>query len=370
MNLFLLISLIVTGIYTAFIVILVMALRPGRGILMEAGKPSRTGGISVIVPFRNEARALPATLDALKRQSLSVDGWELIAVDDGSSDDSVAILNRQMQDRGYNFRVLSTGDTPGKKSAIQQAASSARHEICVVLDADSKPGPDWLLSLSAAFDGNTGLIAGPVRFAGKGMWASLVRLEYAGVLAAGLATFNLGRPMFASGANLAWRRKAFFESGAYEGLMHLPSADDTLLLQRMSRNTNWKIKALLDPRACVTSRGPENLKSFWHQRLRWTSTDMEMPDLLGRLAAPLIWLALPLSLGSLLLFLSGAGALWFLPFFFKFMGDLALMRRASMLLDARSDIVYAPLVFLAQLVYGSLVPLATHVSRYRWRDAA
>jgi hypothetical protein len=370
--------LALNGVYAAYVWRLGGALA-GRGDRLAPGGGEEgevaAGGISVIVPARNEAEALPATLRTLCAQTLPRERWELLVVDDCSRDGSAEVarvLIEELGRQGVAARLLGT--TPGrsgKKEAIDLGREEARHDWVAVLDADSRPGPDWLATLLGAVRSGDGLLAGPVVFAGEGLWSRLVRLEYMGLLGAGLASFALGRPLFASGANLAWRRTAYREAGGYEGLLHLPSADDTLLIQRMRLRTRWTLAATLARGALVATRGPAGPREFWRQRVRWTSSERHMPDRAAQAGALSLYLVF---LGTLLApvlalngHLSALAALGIV--LLKLIPDLRLTVHAARRLGGRGLLPLFPLVWLGQLAYGLVVPWVGTFVRPPWRGS-
>jgi chlorobactene glucosyltransferase len=112
--------------------------------------PSHGPLVSVLIPARNEAARIGACLDGLARQSYAP--FELIVVDDGSTDDTAGVV------RAYacsipGLQVLQGAALPagwaGKPWACWQAASHARGDWLLFLDADVAPEPDLLAALVA-----------------------------------------------------------------------------------------------------------------------------------------------------------------------------------------------------------------------------
>lgn len=97
--------------------------------------------VSVIVPVHNAAAWLGDCLDALLRQDLPAGSFEIIAVDNRSTDDSAAILKRQP-----GVRLLSE-PAPGAYAARNRAIRAARGELFAFIDADCVARPDWLARL-------------------------------------------------------------------------------------------------------------------------------------------------------------------------------------------------------------------------------
>ena len=96
-----------------------------------------TGLVSIIVPTFNRARYLPATLDSLLRQTTAA--CEIFVVNDGSSDDTEAVL------QGYGNRIVYLAQPNGGKcSAINNALRHAHGKYIWVFDDDDLAGEDAL----------------------------------------------------------------------------------------------------------------------------------------------------------------------------------------------------------------------------------
>ena len=89
--------------------------------------------ISVIIPARDEAQALP---DCLRGVLAAVPGCELIVVDDGSSDGTAAIAAE------HGARVISHPYPKGNGAAVKTGARAATGEILVFMDADGQHRPE------------------------------------------------------------------------------------------------------------------------------------------------------------------------------------------------------------------------------------
>jgi GT2 family glycosyltransferase len=109
--------------------------------------------VSVIVCTWNGSRTLRDCCEGLKR--LEYPDYEVIVVDDGSTDSSAAIA------ASYGFRVIRTGNQ-GLSSARNTGLAAATGEIVAYIDDDAYPDPDWLtyLVLSLARSGHAG-VGGP-----------------------------------------------------------------------------------------------------------------------------------------------------------------------------------------------------------------
>jgi glycosyltransferase involved in cell wall biosynthesis len=112
--------------------------------------------ISVIVPVYNTAAYLERVIGALEAQDFPKDGYELIFVDNGSSDGSADILQRHPE-----IRVLQELER-GSYSARNQGVKQARGEILAFSDSDCYPAPNWLEAIDKAFrDSEVQVLLGP-----------------------------------------------------------------------------------------------------------------------------------------------------------------------------------------------------------------
>ncbi len=327
-------------------------------------------GLSVLVCYRNEQERIAACLESLLEQDHPE--LEVLAINDRSEDQGPEIVAGMARKHPRRLQALAAPAPGGKKRGLSAGMQAATYDLLAVVDADSRAPQGWARRLAGAFDQETGLVAAPVVFesGNSSLFSRAVASEYAALLGAGLAALADGRPLFASGSNLAWRRQAFLDAGGYQGLEDIPSGDDTLLLQRIHTRTRWKLRSLLDPRAVIHTRGPSSLAELVRQRVRWNSTERHYPDplaLLAALAVYTVWLGLPLSLVLALAGRADAGAvllLWLL----KLLPDLRLAGRARETFGLPKDSLSLLPAWLLQLGYGLLVPWLGLAGRFRWRE--
>ena len=157
--------------------------------------------ISVVVPVLDDARELEGCLVALRDQTRPAD--EIVVVDNGCSDNSAALA------RAAGARVVPEA-VRGIPAAAAAGYDAATGDVIARLDADSRPGPEWLSRIEAAFDAEAELaaISGPGEFIGLTGWrARAAKMLYmdAFFLSVGAA---MAHPVL-FGSNLAMRRSAW-----------------------------------------------------------------------------------------------------------------------------------------------------------------
>ena len=102
--------------------------------------------VSVITPTRNRSAMLGRAIDSVLEQSYP--NWELIVIDDGSSDDTPGVLATQVDPRIRCLRTEGVGSSPARNRALD----AARGEYIVYLDDDDALHPDWLRAVAWAAD--------------------------------------------------------------------------------------------------------------------------------------------------------------------------------------------------------------------------
>ena len=112
----------------------------------DGGDARRAVHVSVVVPTHNGGTKLPATLAALERQTFPSELYEVIVVDDGSSDGSAEIAE------AAGARVVRHACSRGAGAARNSGTAAARAPIVAFLDDDCVADPHWLSDLVAPFD--------------------------------------------------------------------------------------------------------------------------------------------------------------------------------------------------------------------------
>ena len=230
--------------------------------------------ISVIIPFRNEEKNILDNLASLESQSLPKNRYEVIYVDDNSDDNSVEILGDAISSKNI-FIIQSDVNTEGrahKKLALQKAIQIAKGELIITTDADCVHGRDWLKTLSNMFDFNTAFVSGPVEFIDDGtIFSKFQRIEFSGLILVGAGLIGLKEPLICNAANLGFRKSIYEMVGGYGDNLNLSSGDDEFLMQKISRETNLRIRFCFDKSAMSYTKPNFSINEFLNQRKRWAS---------------------------------------------------------------------------------------------------
>ena len=109
----------------------------------QLGLRPRPRSLSCVLPCRNEAQNLAELLPALQTVlSECADRWEIVVVDDGSTDDSELLLAHWATRPG--LKVLQLSRNFGKEAALSAGLQAARGDVVTMMDADLQHAPELL----------------------------------------------------------------------------------------------------------------------------------------------------------------------------------------------------------------------------------
>lgn len=236
--------------------------------------------LSVIVAARNEEARIGVLLESLVRQTRRPD--EVIVVDDRSIDGTSSVVEAYRK-RLPTLKIVKVDALPAgaapKKNALECGIAASSGGILCFTDADVILPPTWLASIDSHMTPEVGVVAGtyaPLPPVERGGLVSSILHRFIDyekfktwILAAGSAA--LGFAWTASGSNLAYRRSVYDHVGGFKGQHGSISGDDDLFVQRVRRETDWKIAAMTGPDATVQTEVPSTWSEFYRQRTRHLS---------------------------------------------------------------------------------------------------
>jgi poly-beta-1,6-N-acetyl-D-glucosamine synthase len=231
--------------------------------------------VSVVVCARNEADNLRTNLPTWLSQDYPA-GFEVLVVDDDSSDETMAVLTAaRLKNSKLNSIRIEKKQHAGKKYALAQGIATAQYAWLVLTDADCRPASTyWLQHLMSATERPaTEVILGyaPMRPA-KGFWSRWTRFETAYVALQYLSMASVGWPYMGVGRNLAWHRRTYVAAGGFERHTHLASGDDDLLVNAVAHRHNTTL--CIAPAAFVHSAAKNTVNSWFFQKKRHLSAGL------------------------------------------------------------------------------------------------
>lgn len=273
--------------------------------------------ISVIIPFKDENANLRNLLKSLSSQNYPKENYEVVFVDDGSSDNSIEIIRNFSK---KNFRLITAHNKklPGKKGALERGITNASFDIIVLTDADCEPEKDWLLSISKKMNEGFDLVFGysPLT-AGNKLFSKLSSFENMRNYILYFASTGLGIPYSATSRSFAFSKTAYKKINGYKNTTVTLSGDDDLFI-REAVKLKLKISSFRYENDLVFSKSPTSLKNYLIRKSRHLKTSHHY--LLRHQILLALWHLSNIS-SLLCIFLIQISFIFFLPVSIKLLGD-------------------------------------------------
>jgi biofilm PGA synthesis N-glycosyltransferase PgaC len=227
--------------------------------------------VSIIVPCHNESAHLRETIGHLFKQKYP--DFEIIAVNDGSNDETGCILD-DMGRGNPRLRVVHFETNQGKAMGLRMASLMAQGEFLICIDGDALLDPHavcWMVRHFLAGP-RVGAVTGNPRIRTRSTLLGKIQVgEFSAIL--GLikrAQRVYGRVFTMSGVVSAFRKSALHHVGYWSIDMITEDIDISWRLQL----SHWDIR--FEPNALCWILMPETLAGLWKQRLRWAQGGSEV----------------------------------------------------------------------------------------------
>lgn len=220
--------------------------------------------VAVLVPCFNEGDNAEETIT--HALGLDYPNFEVIAINDGSSDNTAEVLNR-LAEQHEKLRVVHLAQNQGKAMALQAGSLLTEAEILIGIDGDAlldSHAASWMVRHFQQ-DPTVAAVTGNPRIRTRSTLLGRIQVgEFSSIV--GMikrAQRSFGRLFTVSGVITAFRKSAVHEVNYWSPNMLTEDIDITWKLQR----AGWDIR--FEPNALVWILMPETFNGLWKQRLRW-----------------------------------------------------------------------------------------------------
>jgi cellulose synthase/poly-beta-1,6-N-acetylglucosamine synthase-like glycosyltransferase len=321
--------------------------------------------VSIIIPAFNEEEVIADSLNSLL--ALDYPNYEVVMVDDGSTDNTVTIARRIKADSQAANLTIITQTNSGKASALNTGLLHTQGALVLCVDSDSKLNSQALRwGVQHFSDPGIGAVAGYVEVANtRKLITRFQELEYIvsqGFIRQALAWF--GAVTVIPGPVGLFRREALVQVGGYSEDKSLFAEDADLTVRLLAKN--WRIVS--EDRMIARTEAPEEVYALLRQRYRWKrgiyqTFHLNFRDLILSPQPRLLPVTLFLILESFFMeIFSFSITLFILASFFRF-AELKFLYAWLGLLITLDILVlmlaigkqwwrWLPLLFLQKLIYG------------------
>lgn len=324
-------------------------------------------GVSVIVAVKNESENLDRLIDSILKNKITIP-YELIIVDDSSSDDSWALLE------GWRLKTskiqIYKNEGAGKKSAVKMAIEHSKYETIIQTDGDCEVSPFWLLSnVTKLIDSKTKLVIGPVYpFTSKGALNGFIRLEWLALQFLTAYTSRLNKPSMVNGANMTFYKTdylAFAKSGLGS---KYASGDDAFFLKYLEKYKEGSVFNL-DQNSVVKTVMPLTFSGLLKQRIRWATKAGKTTNFIGSVFSLIVVLANFSWIGAIYGTLDDIHLLpvLIISVGWKLTTDFIICWNMSMFFKDGKVLRYVPVMFFIYPVYLLFGLVLSFKKTYSWK---
>ena len=325
--------------------------------------------ISIVIAARNEEDRILPCLENLEKLNYPQDKFEIIFVDDCSTDDTPNIIKDFCKNHS-NWKLIRIEEKSkqirGKKNALLKGIQQSRGEIIFTTDADCVVPPNWLREMNNYFEPNVSMVIGHSPITKKpGVYQKILQFDNLFSAIAASAPTKLGKPISSIGRNLAYRKSAYEDVGSFLALKQYRSGDDILLTERFHYLNDGKIDFCAHPDTFVQTQPPETFSDIFHQQVRKNSK--------GLLKSPVsIFFSISLFLYYLFfltfpLIYPKYFVLWLIIFGLKFIIEFIDLSKAAKIFKLAHTIKFIPIMQIIYPFHIMLFSVLGIFQLYRWK---
>lgn len=323
--------------------------------------------VSVIVPSRNEENNIPNCLESLVNSDYPKDKYEIIAVNDRSSDNTEKII-REFAKRFPNIKPVnvkqdnSERNLKGKPGALQAGIDEAKGKYLMMTDADCIVNPEWIKKTALTMEaGNLDLMPSFTLISGKKLFDKIQANEWIYMHTMASAGVGHNTPLGCYGNNLTIKRNKYEELGGYSNIDF--SVTEDLALEKAVFNSGGNVHYHCDKATTVTTLPVTGISEYLKQKKRWA---------VGGTA--LGWKALYFVISSVLIWLSVFASiffqdwLWLTAFLLvRIISDYILIESSLKKLRLKNTRIYAIPSIIFFMIMELMVPFTLLTGKVKWK---
>ncbi|HEX5153817.1 MAG TPA: glycosyltransferase [Parafilimonas sp.] len=339
-----------------------------------SAQPSTT--FSIIIPARNEEQNIEACIQTILNNDYPRNLFEIIVADDFSTDATPEIVQR-LQKTLSNIQLISLKNlideniNSYKKRAIELAIAQSKYEWIVTTDADCEVPQSWLQLFDAYIQKHERVfVAAPVMFHCDNSFLSIFQcLDFLSLQGITAASVYAGAHSMCNGANLAYKKSAFWEVGGFKNADHIASGDDMLLMHKIKMRYPELIGYLFSGKAIVSTAPMHDWKGFLNQRIRWASKATSYKDKRVFLVLLLVYFT---NLSLLILFIiccfrPQVFLIWLLFILTKALFEMPFMYNVSKFFSLQRLMIWFILMQPFHILYTVISGWLGRFGTYRWK---
>jgi cellulose synthase/poly-beta-1,6-N-acetylglucosamine synthase-like glycosyltransferase len=262
--------------YIILILFLLAAISVYKAFIYQLGRKKVTTSkpkLSIIIAVKDEEKNIISLIDSLEKLNYPNENFEVIIVDDNSSDKTAELIQQRKSDKNnYFFITAANKEFEGKKGALSIGIKNAKHNFIIITDADCTHKINWLSAFAGGLDYGYDFVFGvaPIQKGNK-LVEKLAAFENLRNTYLTIAAVGLNIPYSAAARSFAFRKTSFEKVGGYGKTIETLSGDDDLLIREAVKH-KMRIGTVIDPDAFVYSPAPKSFNEYSKQKHRHLQT--------------------------------------------------------------------------------------------------
>ena len=227
--------------------------------------------ISVLIALRNEEKNLELLLNGLINQTYPADKFEVILINDHSTDGSELVFNQFKNERNLDhFKWLNLdNEIFGKKKAIAKGIEEAVGSYLLFTDADCQMSESWISDmLICQQNTQAAMVCGPVLLSYNSLIEKVQAIEFSSLIAVAASSIAIHKPTLCNAANFLVRAQDVKEAQVLRKDGNLASGDDVFLLHAMKPQGKTIAFCRIEG-AEIETLPVKSFSDFKAQRIRW-----------------------------------------------------------------------------------------------------
>ena len=332
--------------------------------------------VAVIVAARNEKENILHCVNDILKQNYPAELFELIVVDDFSSDKTLEILKSISDSR---LRIIQMKDFvleqkfSSKKKSIETAIAKTSATLIISTDADCRMNENWIMNLVAEHELNRKqFILGPVAYHNeKNLFERMQALDFFGFTGIACGSLYWKMPALCNGANLAYSREFFYQLGGFTDNEKIPSGDDMFLMLKAFKQNPKTVSYLKSTDATVQTLASSSWKEFLQQRIRWGSKSKHYSDFRITASLAVIFLFYCCLIACLVLSLFTIHSSLFTLFMFMFSSkciiDAAFLFNVANFFGRKKLLLIFLPAQIFHITYVLIAGVLSQIKTYNWK---
>lgn len=328
--------------------------------------------VSIVIAARNEEVTIENCLQSILEQDYHNELIEIIVIDDASADKTFNLAKSKLAGSKIAHQIIKNATPLGKKKSIKLAIGYSAANFIVCRDADTfSISKKWLSSIvNYAASTKREFIICPIAIDyKKGILETLQEVETSILNLFAMSSAYFKVPFLCNGANLAFSKKLFYETGAYKNHLSIPSGDDVFFLQEVLQNSYEKIGYLKNPDSVVYTYPEKTTFALVKQKLRWSGKVFHTKSVINWISAAIIafcnglWL-----LACISLIFTSQNPIFALIFVVsKLLIDILLVFLAARFIRVKASLLMVFLVGCLYPIYATVVTVLAPVIKPNWK---